>query len=39
MALEDIRIGMPLELTQIPLDPEAAESVLIHAFQPVGEAA
>jgi uncharacterized OB-fold protein len=39
VALDDIRIGMLLELTQIPLDPEAAESVLIHAFQPLGDAA
>jgi len=31
---EDIRIGMPLELTQVPLDPAAAEPLLIHAFQP-----
>lgn len=29
-----IHIGMDLELTQIPLDPDAADSVLIHAFQP-----
>lgn len=35
--LDDIRIGMPLELTQVPLDPDAAESVLIHAFQPMRE--
>lgn len=39
LALDDIRIGMPLELTQVPLDPQAAESVLIHAFQPLGDAA
>lgn len=39
VALEDIRIGMPLELTRIPLDPERADSVLIHAFRPVGDAA
>lgn len=35
--LDDIRIGMPLELTQVPLDPDAADSVLIHAFQPMRE--
>lgn len=34
-----ITIGMPLELTLIPLDPDAADSVLIHAFQPVGASA
>ena len=36
---EDIHIGMPLELTLIPLDPDAADSVLVHAFQPKGVAA
>lgn len=35
---EDIRIGMPVELTQVPLDPDAPDSVLIHAFQPKGDA-
>lgn len=30
----DIAIGMPLELTTIPLDPDAEDPVLIHAFQP-----
>lgn len=39
VAFEDIRIGMELELTQIPLDPDASDSVLIHAFQPKGSAA
>ncbi|MDE2620311.1 MAG: OB-fold domain-containing protein [Sphingomonadales bacterium] len=34
-----IRIGMPLELTLIPLDPDAAEPVMIHAFRPLGEPA
>lgn len=29
-----ITIGMPLVLTRIPLDPDAEESVLIHAFEP-----
>lgn len=32
----DIRIGMPLELTFIPLDPAADDPVMIHAFQPHG---
>jgi uncharacterized protein len=36
--LDAIRIGMPLELTRVPLDPEAEEPVLIHAFQPAGAA-
>jgi uncharacterized OB-fold protein len=39
VAFEDIRIGMPLELTFIPLDPAAADPVMIHAFQPKGQAA
>ena len=38
IAFEDIRIGMEVELTQVALDPDAAESVLIHAFQPKGAA-
>jgi uncharacterized protein len=33
---DNIKIGMALELTQVPLDPEAADPVMIHAFQPVG---
>lgn len=36
---DQIRIGMALELVQVPLDPEAADPVLIHAFQPIGAAA
>jgi uncharacterized protein len=32
---EDIRIGMTLELTQVLLDPDAEDPVLIHAFKPV----
>ena len=36
VAFDDIAIGMPLELTLIPLDPDAADPVLIHAFQPCG---
>jgi uncharacterized OB-fold protein len=39
VALESIKIGMPLELTQIPLDPAASEPIAIHAFQPAGGAA
>ena len=39
VAFEDIRIGMPLELTFVPLDPAARAPVLIHAFQPAGEKA
>ncbi len=31
-----IHIGMPVELTQVVLDPAAADPVLTHAFQPVG---
>ncbi len=36
VAFERISIGMPLELTFVPLDPAAAEPVMIHAFQPKG---
>ena len=36
VAFEDIRIGMDLELTFVPLDPDAADPVMIHAFQPKG---
>lgn len=32
--LDAIRIGMPLELTLIPLDPDAADPVMTHAFRP-----
>jgi uncharacterized OB-fold protein len=32
---EHIAIGMPLELTLVPLDPDAEVPVLIHAFRPV----
>jgi uncharacterized protein len=34
-----IRIGMPLVLTFVPLDPASADPVMIHAFQPAGAAA
>lgn len=30
-----ITIGMPLEMILIPLDPDAADPVLIYAFQPL----
>lgn len=33
--LEAIHIGMPLRLTFVPLDPEAAEPVMIYAFEPI----
>lgn len=36
VALEDVKVGMAVELTQIPLDPGADEPALIHAFQPAG---
>ena len=36
VAFADIRIGMDLELTFIPLDPAMADPVMIHAFQPKG---
>jgi hypothetical protein len=36
VAFEKIAIGMKLELTQVPLDPDASEPMLIHAFQPAG---
>lgn len=39
VAFEDIHIGMALELTMIPLDPEAAEPVMIPAFRPAGATA
>lgn len=39
VALDAIRIGMPLQLTQVPLDPDAGDSVLIHAFEPARESA
>jgi uncharacterized protein len=36
VAFDDIRIGMPLELTFVPLDPAASEPVMIHAFTHAG---
>lgn len=38
VAIEDVCIGMPLELVQAPLDPDADQPVLIPAFQPEGAA-
>lgn len=35
---DKIHIGMEVELTQVPLDPDSPDSVLIHAFQPKGAA-
>jgi uncharacterized protein len=32
--LDAITIGMPLELTMVPLDPDAADPVMVHAFKP-----
>lgn len=34
---EDVQIGMAVELTAVPLDPDAlpSEQILIHAFKPV----
>jgi hypothetical protein len=34
VTLEAVRIGMPVELCFVPLDPDLPESVLIHAFRP-----
>ena len=39
VALDDVKIGMPLRLVQVPLDPDDPDSVAIPAFAPVGEAA
>ncbi len=36
IALDGVTIDMPVELTQIILDPDAETPVLVHAFQPVG---
>lgn len=36
VAFDAIAIGMPLEFTLAPLDPAAADPVLIPAFRPVG---
>lgn len=34
VAFDAIRIGMPLQLTCVALDPDAADPVMIHAFEP-----
>lgn len=39
VAIEDVAIGMALELVQVPLDPDAADIILTHAFQPIGATA
>lgn len=39
IANEDVRVGMTVEFTQVPLDPDAADPVLIPAFKPLGAAA
>jgi uncharacterized protein len=36
---DSIKIGMKLEMMPIPLDPDAADSPHIPAFQPIGETA
>jgi uncharacterized protein len=36
VAFADIAMGMAVELTQIALDPDAEQPVLIHAFRPAG---
>ena len=35
VAFQDIHIGMKLEMVPVPLDPDAADPVLIPAFRPV----
>lgn len=39
VAFEDVAIGMPVRLKPVPLDPDAADSVLIPAFAPIGDEA
>ncbi|WP_374649435.1 Zn-ribbon domain-containing OB-fold protein [Rhizorhabdus sp.] len=39
IGFDEVRIGMELELTFVPLDPDAAEPIMIHAFQPKGASA
>ncbi len=36
VVFDEIRIGMPLELALVPLDPAASDPVMTHAFQPSG---
>jgi hypothetical protein len=38
VAFADIHIGMPLELTFLPLDPADSRSPVIHAFKTAGDA-
>lgn len=38
VAPEDVRIGMALRLTAVPLDPQNPQSPVIPAFAPAGEA-
>lgn len=38
IAFDDIAIGMPLELTVVPLDSDAVDPVMVHAFKPAGAA-
>lgn len=39
IGFDEVRIGMELELTLVPLDPDAADPIMIHAFQPKGASA
>jgi hypothetical protein len=39
IGFDEVRIGMELELTLVPLDPDAANPIMIHAFQPKGASA
>ena len=38
VVLDDVRIGMPMEMVLTPLDPDAADGVLVHAFRPTADA-
>ncbi|MEG3176520.1 OB-fold domain-containing protein [Sphingomonas sp. RB3P16] len=38
IAFDAIRIGMALELTEVPLDPSVADSLRLPAFRPAAEA-
>jgi uncharacterized OB-fold protein len=35
VAPDAVEIGMQLELTWVPLDPDRADSAMVHAFQPL----
>lgn len=39
VAFHEVKIGMPLRFKPAPLDPDAADTVLIPAFAPIGDAA